>query len=327
MSSDGLKLFSGSSDNTIKVWDLITNTLLHTLTSYTDWIGCLETSPDGLKLFSGSNDNRIKVWNVTTGALLHTLTGHTGSVRCLQMSPDGLKLVSGSLDNTIRVWDVTTGALLHTLTGHTHKVSCLQMSPDGLKLCSGSDDGTIKVWDLAAVPEQRISAVSKGGTISLEALGRLPRFVQHRLFYLLYSIHQQQGKLPANPPPNYGELAFRDEPGYAATDEEKRLALDLYSARFFLHHVIDTFTELTADDLTDAKRAALVKEASERFDRFSDSIKDTTNVLYEELILKNETGSTYEKRIEALSGVYTHLLGKAGLKEISFNNKPSQEFV
>jgi hypothetical protein len=282
-------------------------------------------SPDGTKLFSGSWDHSIKVWNVTTGALLHTLTGHTSAVNCLQMSPDETKLFSGSADDTIKVWNVTTGALLHTLTGHTDPVRRLQMSPDGLKLFSGSHDNTIKVWDLAAVPEQRISEVSKGGTISLEALGRLPRFVQHSLFYLLYLIHQQNGTLPTTTPPNYGELAFCNKPGYAATDEEKMLALDLYSAHFFLHHVIDTFIE--ADSQTDEKRAALVKEASEHFDKFSDSIKNTTNILYEKLGFKKEKVSLHAKRVTALSGVYTHLLRKAGLKEISFNNKPSQGFV
>jgi WD40 repeat protein len=283
-------------------------------------------SPDGTKFFSGSLDKTIRVWDVATGALLHTLTGHTHSLSCLEMSPDGTKLFSGSLDKTIRVWNVATGALLHTLTGHTEWVPCLQMSPDGLKLFSGSADNTIGAWDLAAVPEQRISAVSKGGTISLEALGRLPRFVQHRLFYLLYLIHQQQGKLPTTPPTNYGELALRDEPGYAATDEEKRLALDLYSAHFFLHHVIKTFIE--ADNQTDEKtKAALVKEASERFDRFSDSIKNTTNILYGKLGFKKEKVSLHAKRVTALSGVYTHLLRKAGLKKVSFDNKPSQEFL
>jgi hypothetical protein len=120
---------------------------------------------------------------------------------------------------------------------------------------------------------------------------------------------------------DYGKLAFRDEQGYAATDEEKRLALDLYSAHFFLHHVIDTFRELTADDLTDEKKAALVQEAFERFDRFSDSIKNKTHVAYEERILKQEKGSPYEKRVAALEGVYSHLLGKAGLKKISFNHE------
>jgi WD40 repeat protein len=283
-------------------------------------------SPDGTRLFSGSHDNTIRVWDLTTGALLHTLTGHTHVVDCLEMSPDGLKLVSGSYDKTIRVWDLTTGALLHTLTGHTGSVYCLKMSPDGLKLVSGSNDNTIRVWDLAAVPEQRISAVSKGGTISQGTLGSLPQFVQHRLFYLLYLIHQQKGKLPTTPPLNYGELAFCNEQGYAATDEEKRLALDLYSAHFFLHHVIDTFIE--ADDQTDEKtKAALVTEAFERFDRFSASIKNTTNVAYEELLSKQATGSIYENRVAALEGVYSHLLGKAGLKKISFNDQSSQGFV
>jgi WD40 repeat protein len=135
------KLFSGSDDCTIKVWDLITGEYT-ALTGHEDAV-CSLAVFDG-KLFSGSDDKTIKVWDLKTRQCTATLTGHDDSVS----SPvvfDG-KLFSGSSDETIKVWDLKTGECTATLTGHQGSV-CSLAAFDG-KLFSASDDGTIKVWDL-----------------------------------------------------------------------------------------------------------------------------------------------------------------------------------
>ena len=63
---DGTKIVSGSSDHTIKVWDIAS----------------------------------------TGGRLLNTLEGHSSSVSSVAITPDGPKIVSGSWDKTIKVWDL-----------------------------------------------------------------------------------------------------------------------------------------------------------------------------------------------------------------------------
>ncbi len=136
------KLISGSSDDTIKVWDLETHKCVHTLTGHTSTVYSLAVV-DG-KLISGSSDDTIKVWDLETHKCVHTLTGHTGTVYSLAVV-DG-KLISGSWDRTIRVWDLETQECAHTLTGNTGTVYSLAVV-DG-KLISSSSDDTIKVWDL-----------------------------------------------------------------------------------------------------------------------------------------------------------------------------------
>ncbi len=136
------KLYSGSKDCTINVWDLKTGELKATLTGHGKSVYSLAVF-DG-KLYSGSSDNTIKVWDLKTGQCTATLTGHGNWVRSLAIF-DG-KLYSGSCDHTIKVWDLKTGQCTGTLTGHASPVNCLAIF-DG-KLFSASDDCTIKVWDL-----------------------------------------------------------------------------------------------------------------------------------------------------------------------------------
>jgi len=62
ISPDGQTLVSGSSDKTIKVWDLSTGKLVRTLTGHTGIVWSVAISPDGQTLVSGSLDKTIKMW-------------------------------------------------------------------------------------------------------------------------------------------------------------------------------------------------------------------------------------------------------------------------
>ncbi|MEZ4607675.1 MAG: hypothetical protein R2865_12985 [Deinococcales bacterium] len=78
-SPDGKTLASGSSDNSIILWDSSTGEKLRTLAGHTGYVLSVSYSPDGKTLASGSSDNRaIILWDSSTGEKLRTLAGHTG---------------------------------------------------------------------------------------------------------------------------------------------------------------------------------------------------------------------------------------------------------
>ena len=149
--NDG-KLYSGSWDNSIKVWNYSNHKLITTLgvpeehdeegedEGHTDRVRCL-TINDG-KLYSGSYDNTIKVWDCSTNKLITTLTEHTSGVYRLHIH--GGKLYSKA-NYVIKVYDCSDDTLITTLEDHTHFVTCLEIH-DG-KLYTGSDDKTINVYD------------------------------------------------------------------------------------------------------------------------------------------------------------------------------------
>ncbi|BAZ21003.1 WD-repeat protein [Kalymmatonema gypsitolerans NIES-4073] len=151
-SPDGRILASTSNDQTIKIWDLETRQLLHTLIKHKT-CSSVAITPDGKILISSGFG--IKFWDLTTGELLNTLREYSDFVRSFSISPDGQTLVGAFHDDTyngIKVWNLGTGEVIHTLE-LLHTIS-VAFSPNGKMLAAGSatcyEDGAalVKVWEV-----------------------------------------------------------------------------------------------------------------------------------------------------------------------------------
>lgn len=138
---------AGNNDNTAKIWDANTGTLLITISGNNGAIDCVDFSPDGNRLLAGCFNNVAEIWDVNTGLLLNTLKGHAFQVEGVSFNFDGSKIITGSVDNTAKIWDSNTGTLLQTLAGHTGYVMGVDFSPDGSKVVTCSYDETAKIWD------------------------------------------------------------------------------------------------------------------------------------------------------------------------------------
>ncbi|MDJ0774357.1 MAG: serine/threonine-protein kinase [Mastigocoleus sp. MO_167.B18] len=151
-------LASGSTDKTIKIWDLSTGKLIRTLRGHTQSVTSIAITPSAAGsdtiLVSGSADRTIKIWNLSTGKLVNTLKGHTQSITSLAINPNdrlsnNQTFASGSTDKTIKIWNLSTGELIRTLADAKEAVSSLAYSWDGKIMVSGSEDKTIKIWRLS----------------------------------------------------------------------------------------------------------------------------------------------------------------------------------
>ena len=66
-SPDGKLLASGSEDNTIKLFDVVSRKELRTFIGHTSGINSISFAPNGKILASGSSDKTIKLWDIVSG--------------------------------------------------------------------------------------------------------------------------------------------------------------------------------------------------------------------------------------------------------------------
>ena len=158
-SPDGTRLASGSTDKTVRLWDLTGDDDWITLQKHAGWANVLAFSPDGKILASGSTDKTVQLWDTATGAPLATLTGHVNGITALAFSPDGNTLVSGSTDGRIRFWRTETGAPVDNLIiGHTQAMKAVTFFHDSSTLASAAFNGEITFWDAKTSQKSNIQA-------------------------------------------------------------------------------------------------------------------------------------------------------------------------
>jgi eukaryotic-like serine/threonine-protein kinase len=154
-SPDGARVASGSSDQTVQVWDATSGAHPFIYRGHTTNINAVAWSPahthqriasaSGNSFFGGEHD--VQVWDAVTGRHRLTHKGHTRPVHAVAWSPDGSRIASGSEDNTVKVWDASSGNDIQVYTGHKGVISSLAWSPDGARIASASNDATVQVWD------------------------------------------------------------------------------------------------------------------------------------------------------------------------------------
>lgn len=163
-SPDGQFLVAGAEDRTVKIWDIQSGILKHSLVGHELDIYSLDFSSDNKLIVSGSGDGKVKIWDMSSGKNVYTLgnddVGPKEGVTSVALSPDGKIVAAGSLDCAVRLWDTQTGNFIGALKGHEDSVYSVAFSPDGKTLASGSLDKTLKLWDVSSTRQGTFKCVS-----------------------------------------------------------------------------------------------------------------------------------------------------------------------
>ena len=165
----GAVLVSGSSDKTIRHWDLASGRLVQTmdilshatqpLPSHSRNVSSISAPGPAASSLHHAEDPfarsfsdsvpqlRPAAWRRQPSYLgtgLDATLGTAGYVGALQCFEQGL--AAGTADGMVRFWDLRSGQVARELFGHTGPVTALQF--DSLHLVSGSLDRSVRIWDL-----------------------------------------------------------------------------------------------------------------------------------------------------------------------------------
>ncbi|TKX19875.1 mitochondrial division protein [Elsinoe australis] len=143
-------LVSGSSDKTLRQWDLSTGRCVQTLdvllaaslASSTSSVSTPYSSafPSPSPSLAGQNEwFRPGVTRTQTASAVEA--DFVGALQVFQSA-----VACGTADSVVRLWDLRSGGVQRQLIGHTGAVTCLQF--DDVHLVTGSRDRSVRIWDL-----------------------------------------------------------------------------------------------------------------------------------------------------------------------------------
>jgi len=181
-SSDGTSLVSGSSDRTVKLWDVQTGGVVKTFSGHSSWVRSVSISADHTRIASGSDDETICLWNIQTGECHHVIkqqapvyyvwfsptdpqyllsrsggkiwqwdiNGHqtppTYDGSWVAFSPDGTQFVLCN-KAVVTVHDSDSRAIVAEFHTTSSRVRCCCFSPDG-RLIAVAASSTVYIWDI-----------------------------------------------------------------------------------------------------------------------------------------------------------------------------------
>ncbi len=150
LSADGRWALSGSSDYTLRLWEVSSGRCVRKLGGHITKVHTVCLSSDGRWALSGNWNETFHLWEISTGQCLQTFEGHNVFVSSVCLSADDRWACSGNTDGTLRLWDVSSGRCVKTFEGHKDCVTSVCLSADGRWMLSGSKDSTLRLWEISS---------------------------------------------------------------------------------------------------------------------------------------------------------------------------------
>ncbi|HEX3654481.1 MAG TPA: TIR domain-containing protein [Pirellulales bacterium] len=185
-SPDGSQVISGSWDETVRIWSVLTGSQLQVIHT-ANKVNCVGFLPDGRRFYSAGYDNVVNIWDAgETISPSPTRPDFRDNIWRLVYSPDGRFLVTGSERGALRIWDALTGRMLGRLGQYSlpGPVNNLAFSPDNCRLAvatghvpwadddepwNGREDYGIRIYDL--MTRELVAELSEhGGKVEPRAL-------------------------------------------------------------------------------------------------------------------------------------------------------------
>jgi ribosome assembly protein 4 len=162
-SPSGSLLLTGAGDKTARLWDLTTESPLHTLVGHSGWVLCAEWEGRERRIATGDMSGEVRIWDAsdsTNGKVGRAAWGSKTAAQVEEEREDKETKLKSAEKRALR--HVTPRN--HLLKGHAKWITSLawepiHLNPTNPRLASSSKDGTVRVWN----PATKLCQYALGG--------------------------------------------------------------------------------------------------------------------------------------------------------------------
>ncbi|KAF9422411.1 hypothetical protein BGZ94_008590 [Podila epigama] len=164
-SADDKRLLTSSADQTAKIWDIETSSVVNTFD-----FACGASGINGQQvgniwkgdsLLSLSLSGDLNYLDPSTSQTSRIIKGHQKGITAFAISEDKKTFVTGSYDGRVVSWDGSSGEG-HPLEESSHSNQVMQVVSSGNQFISAGMDDTVKVTAIESSKAQDVSIISTG---------------------------------------------------------------------------------------------------------------------------------------------------------------------
>ena len=157
---DGKSIVTASFDQTLKLWDVESQTVLRTMEGHSGIVLTVAVSPDGQQIASGASDRTIRLWDVPRSEPVSAVRVYDHPLTAMTTSRDGSLIATGDSQGMIRIREMNNDSTPSESAEAAQQKPTLEVSVgkpitrlawrvDNKKLAAACADGSVVIVNLA----------------------------------------------------------------------------------------------------------------------------------------------------------------------------------
>jgi len=187
-SPDANSIVSSCNRNSVKLYDVKSQKLRHTLKPRAESSFRARFSPDSRLLVLVGSDGRLELYDVKSGEIVHQLSVGMESHFHIAFQPDGKELAMVNSKGIVTLWDLETGRSQPSPVENCRPGGPLAFSPNGKMLAVANQAGKLVLWDIAkktmAQRFEKITGLNNVRSVTFSQDGRTVRCTADKFFVL-----------------------------------------------------------------------------------------------------------------------------------------------
>ena len=164
VSADSTQVATGCVDGLVRVFDIVTGTLLESFREHTPGtaVQSVRYVNDSLTLISTGDDKTLQTMKTS---VIRSLRVHAGAIRDLAMLNGGAQTLTAGVDGKVVLTNLTNGNVDRNFAVGDRKPTAVASRPDNQRVAAGFDSGDVLIWN-ANNGEQVLLTLSLGSPVT-----------------------------------------------------------------------------------------------------------------------------------------------------------------